>query len=68
MKIGDKSQLKVFSSPDSSHLDINWTTSDSKVVKVDKNGLVTAVGNGNASVTATVEGITATSQFVVGNN
>ena len=67
MNIGDQCQLKLFTSPNSSEVEINWTSSDENVVKVDKNGLVTSVGSGNASVTATVEGtnISATSQFVV---
>ena len=67
MNIGDQCQLKLFTSPNSSEVEINWTSSDENVVKVDKNGLVTSVGSGNASVTATVEGtnISVTSQFVV---
>lgn len=34
---------------------IVWTTSDSKVVIVDSNGKVTAIGKGNATITATTE-------------
>ena len=35
---------------------ITWTSGDESVVSVDANGLVTAVGNGVASVRAAVEG------------
>ncbi|MFC5701740.1 Ig domain-containing protein [Cohnella faecalis] len=34
-----------------------WTSSNSAVVKVDKNGLATAVGSGTATVTATLNGV-----------
>ena len=34
---------------------LNWTSSDEKVVTVDQNGLITAVGAGSAEVTVSIE-------------
>lgn len=33
---------------------IKWTSSNEKVAKVDQNGVVTAIGNGNCSITASI--------------
>lgn len=41
---------------DATNKNVTWTlTSDSEVITVDKNGLVTATGDGTATVTATTE-------------
>jgi uncharacterized protein YjdB len=37
----------------------NWTSSDPTVARVDQNGLVTAIGPGSASISATFRGMTA---------
>jgi uncharacterized protein YjdB len=42
-----------------------WTSSDTRVVTVDQNGVVTAVGYGVADVSVTVDGVTVTAQVVV---
>lgn len=39
---------------------ITWTSSDSNIATVDENGMITAVGNGNTEITATVDGRIAT--------
>jgi trimeric autotransporter adhesin len=44
---------------------ILWTTSNSSVASVDASGLVTAVGEGSATISATSEGKTGTSQVTV---
>ncbi|WP_455721539.1 Ig-like domain-containing protein [Agathobacter sp.] len=53
--VGAKKQLKVDISPVSaSSRQIKWTSSDLSVATVDENGIVTAVANGTATITATV--------------
>ena len=42
----------------------NWTTSNPAVLTVDSSGLVTAVGTGTATVSATVNGVTGTSASI----
>ena len=42
-----------------------WTSSDSTVATVDVSGLATAVDNGTATITATVDGIAGTATLVV---
>ena len=44
---------------------VTWASSNTDVATVDANGLVTAVARGNASITATYSGKTATCQLVV---
>lgn len=44
---------------------VAWSTSDAKVVAVDGNGLITAVGPGTAVITATSENVKGTSTIVV---
>ncbi len=51
MSVGEEWLLEVFGIPDVA--DVEWTSSDENVVTV-SNGLVTAVGNGNARVTASI--------------
>lgn len=42
----------------------NWTSSDTNVVTVSASGLVTAVGPGSATISATVDGVTGTSSAI----
>lgn len=44
---------------------VEWTTSDDQVVTVDQNGNIKAVGIGEATVTASVEGKTASAHITV---
>jgi len=44
---------------------ITWTSSNEKVAKVDANGTVTAVGGGNATITAAIGDVKATVKFKV---
>ena len=44
---------------------ITWTSSNEKVAKVDANGTVTAVGGGNATITATIGEVTKSIKFKV---
>lgn len=50
----EKYQLKTIISPfDVSNSDVIWSSSDESVAKVDENGVITAVGRGETTVTAT---------------
>jgi len=44
----------------------NWSSSDKTVATVDTNGLVTAVGNGTATITATADSETGETMVTVG--
>ena len=43
----------------------NWTSSNPGVITVDGNGVITAVSPGNAKISATVAGVTATSASII---
>ena len=62
-KVDTTEELKdylVFTPEDPDYTNMTWTSSDEKVATVDENGVVTAVGNGNAIITVNVDGKTAT--------
>ena len=53
---GDQLQLTAIVSPDNADdKSVSWTSSDNTVATVDANGVVTAVGMGSASITATAK-------------
>ena len=55
-KAGETLQLTATIYPDSAtNKTVTWKSSDEKVATVDESGLVTAVGNGTANITATTE-------------
>ena len=67
-KAGETLQLTATIYPDSAtNKTVTWKSSDKTVATVDESGLVTAVGNGTANITATTEdgGKTATCQVTV---
>lgn len=51
--IGETQQLGIFIEPEDTTDDLNieWSSSDPEIVKVDENGLVTAVSEGTATIT-----------------
>lgn len=55
IKIGDTLQITVKVEPDNAYDKLIWTSSDEKVATVDVDGKVTAVGNGEATITVTTE-------------
>ena len=56
MTVKDTKKLTYTVSPEeTAEYHVVWSTSDSKVVKVDANGKITAVGEGNATVTAKIK-------------
>ena len=62
-KVDTTEELKdylVFTPEDPDYTNMTWTSSDEEVATVDNNGKVTAVGNGNATITVSVDGKTAT--------
>ena len=54
-KVGDSLQITAKIEPDDAYDKLNWKSSDEKVVIVDADGKVTAIGNGEATIIATTE-------------
>ena len=53
MHVGDTLQIKgVFDPVTATYQNLNWSSTDEKVAKVDANGLVTAVAEGTVSIGA----------------
>lgn len=64
MDKGTTQQLKAKVSPDDKASKVVWSSSNESVLTVDGNGLVIAVGDGNATITATVDGVSATTDTI----
>lgn len=55
IRVGDTYKMGILLVPDTTDLSVVvWTSSDEKVATVDENGVITAVGKGSATITATV--------------
>lgn len=54
-KVGDSLQITAKIEPDDAYDKLNWKSSDEKVVIVDADGKVTAIGNGEATIIAMTE-------------
>lgn len=55
LAIGESCHLDVETTPeDATYRNINWVSSDNSILKVDEEGVVTAVGGGTATITGTV--------------
>lgn len=67
LEVGDTVNLTVKYNPEDTTDDktVTWTTSDDTVATVDENGVVTAVGGGTATITAIVNGHSATCDIKV---
>lgn len=61
IKKGDTADLDVIYTPEDTSDDktVKWTSSDDEIATVDENGVVTAVADGTATITATVGNLTA---------
>lgn len=61
IKKGDTADLDVIYTPEDTSDDktVTWTSSDDEIATVDENGVVTAVADGTATITATVGSLTA---------
>lgn len=69
LKINDQKQLKATINPNNAtDKNIKWASSNTSVATVDSSGKVTAVGQGSATITATVGGKTATCNITVEKN
>jgi len=55
MNVGDKLQLKAVASPSDAAQSFTWKSSNRKAATVDENGMVTAVKEGKAKITATAK-------------
>lgn len=64
---GQTEKLTASLIPADASADIQWTSSDSKIAAVSNDGTVTAVGTGKATVTAAVNGISASCEVTVNN-
>ena len=67
---GDSTTLKVNFNPSTTTDDktVTWTSSNTKVATVSKDGKITAVGAGTATITAKVGNFTATCKVIVSSN
>ena len=67
LEVDDTVNLTVKYNPEDTTVerDVIWTSSDDTVATVDENGTVTAVKGGTATITATVNGISATCDIKV---
>lgn len=64
--LNDEFQLALTTTPaEVTYPEITWTSSNSSVVSVDENGLVTAKGLGSATISAKVDGVVGTSTITV---
>lgn len=66
LKKGGSFQLAATVTPENATSSIQWTTSNVKVADVDENGLVKAIGDGTAYVSATIDDVSVECQVVVG--
>jgi len=66
MNVGTTSATTVTYNPTNSAVPVtNWVSSNTAVASVNSNGLVSAVGNGTAVITASVSGVSATRTVTV---
>lgn len=70
MKVYDTKTLSASVSPAAaaSDLDIQWSSSNTSVAKVNDSGMVTAVGPGTATITASAEGKSGSCTVIVTND
>lgn len=66
LKVGDTAKLEVTINPsDATNKNATWKSSDTSVVTVDANGNIKAIKAGNATITVTVDGKSATTKITV---
>lgn len=68
LEIGAKTKLTATVFPNNANPNINWSSSNSKVVSVDSNGVITGLQEGKANIIATsIDGITSICKVTVKN-
>ena len=66
IEVGETETLTATVSPDNAdHPEVGWSSSDEAVAKVDENGLVSAIAEGTAVITATADGKSASCTVTV---
>ena len=69
IKTGSKITLVPTITPDNAIKEVNWSSSDSKIATVDKNGIVTGIKNGTCTVVCTtVNGLSYSTDIIVANS
>lgn len=68
MTVGDELEFAATVTPANGTKAIAYETSNREVVTIDENGKLTAVAYGSATITATLDGKTATCEIIVYNN
>ena len=54
LDIGTNATLKAILTPENDNMTVNWKSSNTNIATVDKNGMVTSVNKGTATITATL--------------
>lgn len=65
ISIGEVYTLTALKTPSYKNVEITWTSSDTDIATVNQSGVVTGVSAGEVTITATAEGLTATSTITV---
>ena len=69
IKPGSKISLIPEISPDNAVKSVNWSSSDTKIATVDKNGVVTGIKIGTCTIVCTtVNGLTSSTEIIVANS
>ena len=68
MNLSEERTLTAIITPENTGLTPTWSSSNTSVATVDENGKVTAVGEGECDITATVHDQTATCRVIVNGN
>lgn len=69
IKPGSKMSLIPEISPDNAVKSVNWSSSDTKIATVDKNGVVTGIKVGTCTIVCTtVNGLTSSTEIIVANS
>lgn len=69
IKPGSKISLIPEISPDNAVKSVNWSSSDTKIATVDKNGVVTGIKVGTCTIVCTtVNGLTSSTEIIVANS
>lgn len=68
LKMEEKKALTAKFTPESEKKEVVWSSSDNNIAKVESDGVVTAIGEGNAMITASAGNLTAQCHITVQNS